>query len=132
MKTLVKTLMLAAVVAASTVSAFAEEPTETTAKKKAFSVGMYQSVNTTKMNLIVEKSAADRVFVALKNDKDEVLYSETIAKKDAKYWRKFDLSDLQDGKYRFEISSGRDKVVKEVNLSTEKPVSESERAISIR
>ena len=132
MKTLVKSLMLAAVLATVNVAAFAEEPVETAAKKKTFAVGMYQTVNTTKMNLMVEKSGANKVYVMLKNEKGEVLYSEMIGKKDAKYWRKFDMSELQDGNYVFEITSGNEKIVKEVNLSTEKPASEPERAISIR
>lgn len=133
MKTLVKTLMIAAALATVNVAAFAEEPETTTAKKKSFAVGMYQTINSTKMNLLVEKTGSDKIYVVLKDAKNEVLYAETIAKKDAKYWRKFDMADLKDGNYRFEVSNGKETVVKEISLATEKPATYvPERAISIR
>lgn len=134
MKKLVKSLCLAllAIVVAE-YSALAEErPTPApTAKTKSFQVGMYQSANTLKMNLLIEKAASEKLTVTLRNEKNDIIYSEQVGKKSEKYWRKFDLDGMKDGLYRFEISNGKDKIVKEVELSTDKPIGEPERVVAL-
>lgn len=128
MKTIIKTLFVAvALVATSYANVNANNPSKTA----SFEVGMYQTVNTLKLNLMVEKQVGDRLEIAIKNDKGEVLYTETIAKNDAKYHGKFDFSQLGDGQYSVEISGGKEKIVKNINLSTNTPEPETTRLISM-
>jgi hypothetical protein len=128
MKTIIKTLFVAvALVATSFANVKANNPSKT----KSFEVGIYQSVNTLKLNLMVEKQVGNKLNVVIKNDKGEVLYTETIAKNDAKYHGKYDFSQLGDGHYSVEISTGNEKIVKNINLSTNTPEPETNRSISM-
>jgi hypothetical protein len=128
MKTIIKTLFVAvALVATSFANVKANNPSKTA----SFEVGIYQTINTLKLNLMVEKQVGNRLEIAIKNDKGEVLYTETIAKNDAKYHGKFDFSQLGDGQYSVEISGGKEKIVKNINLSTNTPEPETNRSISM-
>ncbi|MEY4538482.1 MAG: hypothetical protein RLZZ306_239 [Bacteroidota bacterium] len=129
MKNLVKTFAIAALSAVSLISNGADNNTAPT-KSKTFEVGMYQSVNTLKMNVMIEKSTDKNLSVVLKDEKGNVLYNERIAKNSKTYHGKYDLSDLADGKYTFEFTKGDEKVVKEVNLSSDVPT-ESNRQIVV-
>ena len=128
MKTIIKPLFVAvALVATSFANVNAHNPSKT----KSFEVGMYQTTNTLKLNLMVEKQVGNRLEIAIKNEKGEVLYTETIAKNDAKYHGKYDFSQLGDGQYSVEISAGKEKVIKNINLSTNTPEPETNRSISM-
>ncbi len=120
MKNLVKTLVIAALSALSFISNATNRNVIPT-KSKTFEVGMYQSVNTMKMNVMIEKSTDKNLTVILRNEKGEVLCNERVTKNAKMYHGKFDLSELSDGKYTFEFTKGDEKVVKEVNLVTTKP-----------
>ncbi len=117
MKNLIKTLVIAALSAVSLISNATDGSVAPT-KSKTFEVGMYQSVNTLKMNVIIEKSTDKNLSVVLKDEKGEILYNERIAKNSKAYHGKYDLSELADGKYTFEFTKGDEKVIKEVNLSS--------------
>jgi hypothetical protein len=125
MKNLAKTFAIAALTAMS----FISNATDTNAasagvaptKSKTFEVGMFQSINSMKMNVLIEKSADNSLVVVLKDSKGEILLREQVGKKDKSYHAKYDLSELEDGKYTFEFTKGDEKVVKEVNLVTTKP-----------
>ncbi len=117
MKNLVKTFAIAALSAVSLISNGADNNTKPT-KSKTFEVGMYQSVNTLKMNVMIEKSADKNLSVVLKDEKGNVLYNERVTKGAKTYHGKYDLSELADGKYTFEFTKGDEKVIKEVNLSS--------------
>jgi uncharacterized protein YegP (UPF0339 family) len=115
MKNLVKTFAIAALSAMSLIAnANNAEPT----KSKTFEVGIYQSINTLKMNVMIEKSADKDLVVVLKDKNGEILASERVNKNEKSYHAKFDMSELEDGKYTFEFTKGNEKIVKEVNLST--------------
>lgn len=129
MKNLVKTFVIAALSAVSLISNGADKSTAPT-KSKTFEVGMYQSVNTLKMNVMIEKSTDKNLSVILKDDKGNVLYTERMMKGAKNYHGKYDLSNLADGKYTFEFTKGDEKVIKEVNLSSEAPT-ESNRQIVV-
>jgi len=88
---------------------------------KSFDVGMYRVLNTMKINLTIAKSEGNWIEIRLKNDKNETIYVEVVNKKAKQFAKKFDLQGLEDGKYRFEISNGKEVVVKEVNLQTNLP-----------
>jgi hypothetical protein len=120
MKNLVKTFAIAALSALSFISNATNNGMAPT-KSKTFEVGMYQSVNTMKMNVMIEKSTDKNLIVTLKNEEGETLYYERVTKNTKMYHGKYDLSELADGKYTFEFTKGNEKLVKEVNLVTTKP-----------
>jgi uncharacterized protein YegP (UPF0339 family) len=117
MKNLVKTFAIAALSAITFISNAADTSVAPT-KSKTFEVGIYQSVNTLKMNVMIEKSTDKDLTVVLKDKNGEILASETVNKNDKTYHAKFDMSQLEDGKYTFEFTKGNEKVTKEVQLST--------------
>ncbi len=129
MKNLVKTFVIAVLSAVSLISNGADKSTTPT-KSKTFEIGMYQSVNTLKMNVMIEKSTDKNLSVVLKDEKGNVLYTERMMKGAKNYHGKYDLSNLADGKYTFEFTKGDEKVIKEVNLSSEAPT-ESNRQIVV-
>lgn len=129
MKNFVKTFAIAALSAVSLISNGADNNTAPT-KSKTFEVGMYQSVNTLKMNVMIEKSTDKNLSVVLKDEKGEILYTERVTRGTKSYHGKYDLSNLADGKYTFEFTKGDEKVIKEVNLSSEAPT-ESSRQIAM-
>jgi hypothetical protein len=119
MKTLVKTFAIAALSAMTFISNATEKNAPT--KATTFEVGMFQSINTMKMNVLIEKSTDSDLVVVLKDSKGDILVRERVSKKDKSYHAKYDLSELEDGKYTFEFTKGDEKLVKEVNLVTTKP-----------
>lgn len=128
MKTIIKTLFVAVTLVATS---FANINANNPSKTSSFEVGIYQTVNTLKLNLMIEKQVGNRLEITIKNDKGEILYTETIAKNDAKYHGKFDFSQLGDGQYSVEIANGKDKIIKNINLSTNTPEPETNRFISM-
>lgn len=122
MKNLVKTIAIAALSAMT----FISNATDTNAtpagaaptKSKTFEVGIYQSINTMKMNVLIEKSTDKDLTVVLKDKNGDILASERVNKNEKSYHAKFDMSQLEDGKYTFEFTKGNEKITKEVELST--------------
>lgn len=103
-----------------------------TASKRTFDVGMYRVINSMKVNVLVEKQEGKTLDITLKNDRNEVIYSELIGKKASKFSKKFDLVGLSDGKYRFEISNGKEIITKEVNLETHAPTPAEYRSMEVK
>ncbi|PWK27403.1 hypothetical protein LV89_01716 [Arcicella aurantiaca] len=120
MKTLVKTFAIA-VLSAMTFIANAKDNNVEPTKAKTFEVGMFQTINSLKMNIMIEKTTDENLLVVLKDEKGEILVREHVSKKDKNYHGKYDMSQLEDGKYTFEFTKGDEKIVKEVNLVTTKP-----------
>ena len=120
MKTLLKSFAIAALTAMTFISNATDQNGAPT-KAKSFEVGMFQSINSMKMNVLIEKSTDNDLTFVLKDKKGEVLIREHVGKKDKSYHAKYDLSELEDGKYIFEFTKGDEKLVKEVNLVTTKP-----------
>jgi uncharacterized protein YegP (UPF0339 family) len=120
MKTLVKTFAIAALSAITFFSNATDTNTNGVAptKSKTFEVGIYQSINTMKMNVMIEKSTDKDLTVVLKDKNGEILASQRVGKNDKSYHAKFDMSELEDGKYTFEFTKGNEKVTKEIQLST--------------
>ena len=116
MKNLVKTFAIAALSAMT----FIANATDTVAptKSKTFEVAIYQSINTMKMNVMIDKEAGKDLLIELKNKNGDILASERVGKNDKTYHAKFDMSELEDGKYTFVFIKGNEKVTKEVELST--------------
>ena len=79
-----------------------------------------------KVKLAVDRGTKDGLRVILKDKGGKVYYSEFFSKKDEKYRRIFDLTDMTDGTYFFELYYNKRKLTKEVQLETT-----SERVISL-
>jgi hypothetical protein len=120
MKTLLKSFAIAALTAMTFISNATDKNGAPT-KATTFEVGMFQSTNSLKMNVMIEKTTDKDLIVVLKDNNGEILIRERVAKKDKSYHAKYDLSELEDGKYTFEFTKGDEKLVKEVNLVTTKP-----------
>ena len=120
MKTLVKTFAIAVLSAMTFISNASDKNAEPT-KAKTFEVGMFQTINSLKMNVMIEKTTDKDLLVVLKDEKGEILAREHVSKGEKNYHGKYDMSQLEDGKYTFEFTKGTEKIVKEVNLVTTKP-----------
>lgn len=99
---------------------------------KTFDVGMYRITNSMKVNVMIEKTAGKSLEINLLNDKNEVVYTEFVSKKASKFAKKFDLTGLADGMYRFEISNGNEKITREVNLETHQPTPADYRTVVVK
>ena len=78
----------------------------------------YQVPETTKFKVHFQNLSGESVRIVLKNDRHESVYVEDVANTKRSYIRKFDMKDMADGTYRFEITSGSQKVTKEISLQT--------------
>ncbi|WP_337041969.1 hypothetical protein [Emticicia sp. 17c] len=102
------------------------------AEGKTFDVGMYRVNNTMKINVMIAKEQGNWVEIRLKNEKNETIYVEVVNRKTTQFAKKFDLQGLEDGKYRFEISNGKETIVKEVSLLTNSPRPADYRTVEVK
>lgn len=87
-------------------------------KPHTFEVGMYRVKDSLKMRLLLEKEAGEKVMVRLLNAQGQVLHAEVVGKRQQKYGRSFDFSQIKDGRYTLEVAN-RDEVIKRsINLTT--------------
>ena len=119
MKTTIKTLVCA--FALSSTVAFANPTEEKTAAK--FEASAFITADAS-VRVAVKKNVHERVYLNLRDAKGDVLFTETISKNDMDYAAKLDLSNLSDGAYQLEITAGKDKVVKQLNVQTKPVVAE--------
>jgi hypothetical protein len=91
---------------------------EKEANAVAFDAGLYKIVDTNKVRLSVNKSPDDRITVLLKDKAGNVYYSENFSEKGSKYRRIFNLDEMRDGTYYFEMRNKSDKLVKEVQIES--------------
>ncbi|MPR34438.1 hypothetical protein [Salmonirosea aquatica] len=87
-------------------------------EKASFQVAMYQVINSLKMNVRIEKKGAEKITVKIFDKQGIVLYTDILGKKQHKYARTLNLSELGDGEYSLVVSNGTEEVVKELRLST--------------
>lgn len=89
-----------------------------TAGAVKFDAALYKINDTNKVKLSVNKSENDRLRVVLKDKGGKIYYSEVFNERDSKYRRVFNLDEMVDGTYYFELSHKKDKMVKEVNIQS--------------
>lgn len=89
-----------------------------TAGAVAFDAALYKIGDTNKVRLSVDKNANERLRVVLKDKAGKIYYSEVFNERDTKYRRVFNLDEMSDGTYYFELSHKKDKKVKEVNIES--------------
>ena len=83
-----------------------------------FRVGMYRVKGTESMNMLVEKQKGERLSIRITDQKGKVLHEEMIGKKISKFGKRLNFSAMQDGNYILEIFNEREKIVKNILLST--------------
>jgi len=132
MKTLVSSFLIALFATVSTVS-FARIDDRAPRESKAaaaFKVGVYPSVESTKLNVLIAKEKGADISVQLRNEQGYILATQWVSRKETNCRLRFDLSELEDGKYQVVVSDGATKTVKEMNLATKTPV-QIDRLISL-
>lgn len=83
-----------------------------------FRIGMYRVKNTLTMNFLLEKTKGERLSLRLLNEKGQVIHEENISKSLEKYGRKFNFSEIADGNYTLEVSDEYEKIVRNIQLTT--------------
>jgi len=129
MKTQVRNFALALVAGLFTFSAVSATELP---EGKTFDVGMYRVVNTMKINVMIAKEQGNWIEIRLKNKDNETIYVEVVNRKTTQFAKKFDLEGLEDGEYRFEITNGKETIVKEINLQTKAPTVASYRTVEVK
>ena len=114
------------------VTSFASEKKDgkesNTSKKSAhFDASLFQLINSGKLKLSVDKEAGSSLRIILKDKGGRILYSEMCGKDQEQYRRVFNLNDMNDGTYYFELTNKNQKVTKEVSIQTS-----SERKIALQ
>ena len=97
------------------------------AKAVAFDASLYKISDSNKVRLSVNKGTDDKVKVIVKDKAGNVYYSEVFNDKGSKYRRVFNLDEMGDGTYYFEMHNKNNKLVKEVQIE-----STSEKLISLQ
>jgi len=123
MKTLINTFVLALALGTATFANPVEikAPTRPTAPA-TYQVGMFSSVDGTRLNVIVDKASGGHVDIRLKEADGTVLYSQHVGKKEATLRVKLNVSELPDGDYLVEVTNGVETITKNITLSTKTPV----------
>lgn len=141
MKTSLVTLLLAgagllsvqAVSAQEAQSLTEAEETVSANRTRTFAVNVFPTTEKTKMNVMIEKYFNVPLDIKVLDTKGNILSGDVMPKRKKGYWRKFDLNQLPDGVYKFQISNGVETITKEVVLITEPPKSHMMgRVVSIR
>ncbi|MCE6990407.1 hypothetical protein [Dyadobacter sp. CY323] len=104
-----------------------KKSTDEKANAVTFDAALYKVSQTNKVKLSVDKPVDDKLRVILKDKAGKVYYNEVFSEKDSKYRRVFDLEEMNDGTYYFELYDKKNKLVKEVEIR-----STSEKLISLQ
>lgn len=117
MKTIVRTacaFLLGAFLLAGT-SAFAQNNSE----NKPFLVATYPSANPLKLWMNIQKNdPKSKIIVRLIDEKNRVVFAESLPKHSDKYRQRFDMSAMTDGAYILQVTDGSETVEKSFQLKT--------------
>lgn len=113
MKTSIKLLASALLIAVMTSISSPVSADDHKSQNKVFSAAMFPAANANKLWLCLEKyKAENKIDLMLISDKGEVLFQETLCGKNSKqnaYRQQFDMSELKDGNYTFRVTAGTQK-----------------------
>jgi ribosomal protein S6 len=130
MNTIIKSIACALALTTSVVFAKPTEDKTSAARPEAtFESSAFVTADAS-LRVAIKKNAPQKVFLTLKDANGDVLFAETVGKKEMTYAAKFNVKDLNDGVYQLEITSGKNRVVKELNLVSKKI--ETERKVVIK
>ena len=122
MKKVVKTILAAACVVwlSGAASAAVVEPKAECKNNTCenFRVGMYRVRNTLTMNFLMEKEKGERVSLRLRDSKGKIIHEEVVGKAIRKFGRKFNFSEVEDGRYTLEIFDDKEVIVKNIFLTS--------------
>ena len=116
MKTFVTTLVCA--LALGSTATFASDPTEDK-KAKPIQIGVF-TTKEAKIQMAVRKGQGERAVITLRDAKQNILHEDVMSKKSEKYDARFDVSQLEEGEYTLEVTSGKDKIQKKVSIQSAK------------
>lgn len=83
------------------------------------------------IRVAVEKTSNVPVVVLLRDKNKEILFHQSIHKKEAKYVVKLDVNELADGQYELEVKSNEGSIRKQLNLSAA-PVQQVSRTVIVQ
>jgi len=121
MKNVLKTILAAACVVWLTGSASAAVEPKAECKNNTcqnFRVGMYRVKNTLTMNFLMEKEKGERVSLRLRDSRGKIIHEEIVGKAIRKFGRKFNFSEVEDGRYTLEIFDDKELIVKNIFLTS--------------
>jgi hypothetical protein len=128
-RTTTLTIALCGILVGGMVSASGTQPTpsaqaevgttDASVQKAPFRVGMYRVLRSLTINILVEKKPGEVVYVKLLDQKGHVLFKDNLNRRQQKYGRKFNFSQVPDGQYFVVISNGEHEVIKDIRLSTQ-------------
>ncbi|WP_138989590.1 T9SS type A sorting domain-containing protein [Larkinella sp. C7] len=124
MKTLVKSLLVAATLTLTTFAVSQAEPGKPVAKPKntaAFQSSMYTNL-AGKLQIAVKKETAGTVVVRLVDKAGKEVFVQQVAKRRPAARLSLDVSALPDGVYQVEISNGVETTTQALTLATQQPV----------
>lgn len=116
MKTIITSLACALALTSSV--AFASDPTEDK-KAKPLQIGVF-TTKEAKIQMAVRKGVGQKAVIILRDAKNNVIHEEVMGKKTEKFDGRFDVSNLNDGEYTLEVTSGNEKIRKQVSIKSEK------------
>jgi TRAP-type uncharacterized transport system substrate-binding protein len=126
MKTTFKTFAVALALIATAFTANAED--KETKKAAGFATGIYATKGG-KINVLVEKANVDaNTTLLLKNEKGDVVYQETVGKKNLKFGRTLNVDELKSGTYQIEVTSQGETTSKSFEVFSQ----ETERTLSVK
>ncbi len=129
MKTIAQTLLAALLLAAPTLATTAnattlnraDEPTTAShvvTTTTAFRVAVYAGAKPMVIKVFVEKTTANSMMIRVVNERGIALEEQTIGRRQGSFQYRFDLSELADGNYSVEVTSGSDKSSYPITLTT--------------
>lgn len=128
MKTIAQTLLAALLLAATTLATttnaatnHADEPTaanHTVTTTNAFRVAVYTAAKPMVIKVFVEKKTANFMTIRVVDQRGIALEEQTIGRRQGNFQYRFDLSDLADGNYSVEVTSGTDTGRYPITLTT--------------
>jgi hypothetical protein len=134
MKTFVQSLVTALLLNTAT---FASPATTTPTKSaiapvttNSYKVAVFPSSKPSRLNVFVERTPGQPMTISLKSTDGKLLGKQLVGKKQGNVRFQFDLSELTDGDYNVEITSGTDATVYPVKLATQ-PAQQVVRTITL-
>jgi len=124
MFTLLSNLTLSALISASTLA------NPTTPKSESFGASAYVSVDH-KIRVAVVKSADASAEIVLRDAEHQVVFRQSLSRKDEKVSLKLNVDELADGKYELEVKSGEGSFRKQLDLSSQ-PVQQTARVVAMQ
>jgi hypothetical protein len=83
---------------------------------KPFVSSMYKSAGMPAYNLAINKAKGTKMKVVLKNSEGEIVYKESLSKRETKFRTKLNLSELQKGSYTLELNDGKNVEIKKIEI----------------